>query len=372
MEKKVFVFDFDLTLTTLHSMGWPELNIDYFYGDLPKVREMLFRLKERNIPVYILTQGSESQVKTYLETMLYPEASVLIKKIYGAVDVAYQNPITPQKHQQLIDLPLPYFQRFQLEIPEEEKQKYKEDKDIDRDSLMWAYGKMFMLEEIAQKEKVSQDQIYFFDDKKINIILARAYGFKNSFYIQMATLLQTLEVVDELLRIFPLLPFQRRMKRWKLHYDRKLDQDVQKQRLTPQQKRLVTDALQDKDRIQQWVKGQQQKIQKYLEQNAQKLATTSQQRAIHKKIGQNGYSGDHLTEQQHKKYGTMLQRLKQIKKEGLRIIKEDVDQKIRTNKDFILNAKSTISRLRNKGKNRHLETLSDLMNDLSRIQKQTP
>jgi hypothetical protein len=32
MEKKVFVFDFDLTITTLHSLGWPYIGDDYFYG----------------------------------------------------------------------------------------------------------------------------------------------------------------------------------------------------------------------------------------------------------------------------------------------------------------------------------------------------
>ena len=146
---KAFVFDFDLTLSTTHTNGYPriynEINIKPI--DEVQIYNILtnFRLIKNNHPdnkIIILSRGSYLELEYYFKE--YPNIRSMIDNIYGAS--SYEN--------------------------------------INKSSLAWGFEKLRILD-IISKQSFSHPSAYihFFDDTQQNIDIAKQAGYFNSHHI---------------------------------------------------------------------------------------------------------------------------------------------------------------------------------------------
>jgi hypothetical protein len=206
--KTIFVFDFDLTLTMDHSGGFPFSDQDYMKGQLPNLVKMLETLNELGVIVYINTRGIVGDypfsVKTYLQARLGPKYRTLIRDVYGAVpsEEVDEDGIPFLEFSPDYDLRgvisrtdsefrTRYLPNF---IGKRITQRTKLNPD---DDTLWALHKVCILEKIKRDEEVTKNQIYFFDDTKINIEVAKWFGFSHSYCITEKNLLQTIKLVDK-------------------------------------------------------------------------------------------------------------------------------------------------------------------------------
>jgi len=137
MNIKIIVFDFDLTLTNIHTNGIPNISQNYF-SDIEKIRQQLELLKQNNI-LYINTRGLEAKVKEYLK---YYQLDHFFTDIYGAENIEQMNSLN---------------------------------------TLQWTNLKLQVLDKICLKETCDKSQILFFDDTEENINIAIENNYINSF-----------------------------------------------------------------------------------------------------------------------------------------------------------------------------------------------
>lgn len=134
------VYDFDLTLTSVHTNGIPLINIDYFGDRLPKIRT-LFQNQQGKHPIYINTRGLRDKVSAYLQSRGLLQ---YVAGVYGADTLS----------------------------------------ELFKDN--WPLRKVRVLDHIRKKHGLPKDQVYFYDDTPENISMARAHGYVNSMLIQLA------------------------------------------------------------------------------------------------------------------------------------------------------------------------------------------
>jgi len=209
--KTIFVFDFDLTLTMDHSGGLPNSDIDYMNGQLPQLVKMLESLHKIGIIVYINTRGITGDypysVKTYLQARLGPKYSTLIRDVYGG---APSEDVDEEDGMPFLEFTPDYDLRKAISrtdsefrrryLPELVGKRITQRTDLDPDDGgLWALHKVCVLEKIQKDENVSKDQIYFFDDTLINIQVAEWFEFSHSYHISQVNLLQTIEIVKNVL-----------------------------------------------------------------------------------------------------------------------------------------------------------------------------
>jgi hypothetical protein len=174
MAKKVFVFDFDQTLIVGHSGGQPIIGLEYKTNDcfLLELVKMLQALKQKNITVYINTRGIACLVQKYL-THRFKKFKIKFKDYIKAVKGAATKPEIGHAN-----LPSSEFNTVAIHVSKTVKtSKY------DQSTCVWAWQKVLFLDQIAAKEQVAKESVYFFDDTAVNIAYAKANGFINSFVI---------------------------------------------------------------------------------------------------------------------------------------------------------------------------------------------
>ena len=125
IEKTVICFDFDLTLTSIHSHGIPSVEIRLF-EDVEEVKKQLALLSTKAI-LYIVSRGKKEYLDKYLKDV---GMSSYFTGIYGSSD----------------------------EFP------------IELDKYTWATIKFLFLNDIVKKENIVPEQLYFFDDTIENVI----------------------------------------------------------------------------------------------------------------------------------------------------------------------------------------------------------
>ena len=159
----IYVFDFDLTLTTRSTDNY-EINNYTNYYELFDSKEKIERLElllnkiKMNNNIYINTRALIKHVRFILSKVNINLN--LITDIKGSeYDEQIHNPFT---------------------IHELEHYKLSE---IDNIKLLWAIKKVTYLNQIAEEENVDKDNILFFDDSIININAAKLNGYINSFLI---------------------------------------------------------------------------------------------------------------------------------------------------------------------------------------------
>jgi predicted RNA methylase len=155
----IFVFDFDLTLTSKSSYGIPNIYDDYFNGNVSNILKMFKILKILKIPIYINTRGIVYKINDYINHHI---GKGFIKKIYGS-----------NNEEEMIN-------PFNNEISDILFEKYK---NVDKNNLLWALQKTKFLDIITNNENVLKKNVYFFDDVVINIKIAQKNGFINSFLV---------------------------------------------------------------------------------------------------------------------------------------------------------------------------------------------
>jgi FMN phosphatase YigB (HAD superfamily) len=136
----IVVFDFDLTLTTVHTGGIPNINTDYFGERLEVVKKILNNLEKDKISVYICTRGVASYVNTYVKSSKFKLA---ITGVWGATDLR------------------------------------------ELASGDWHLRKVEILDKICRHHKIDKSEIYFFDDTKKNIDAAKAAGYIHSIHVNL-------------------------------------------------------------------------------------------------------------------------------------------------------------------------------------------
>lgn len=139
------VLDFDLTMTDFHTNG--NINYNMFYWkskqNLNSIIYLLEKFKNLNYGIYVVTRNIEQNVIKYLK--LHGLISI-IDRVYGAINENHMNQCTSE----------------------------------------WANYKVDYLIEISRLESIPKSNIYFFDDTKINIKVAKSNGFNNSFEIKFS------------------------------------------------------------------------------------------------------------------------------------------------------------------------------------------
>jgi FMN phosphatase YigB (HAD superfamily) len=131
----IVVFDFDQTLTVVHTGGRPVIGEDYFTGHLAKTKTLLKGYVDHGWKIYVNTRGIKSDIVAYLKSVnLYK----YIRKVYGAATI----------------------------------------EDLARED--WPMRKVRVLDKISSFNSVSKGDIFFYDDTPENIAMARQYGYKNS------------------------------------------------------------------------------------------------------------------------------------------------------------------------------------------------
>ena len=135
---KIVVFDFDKTLTVVHTGGKPIIGVDYFSGYLPLITEYLRTYRQKGWKVYINTRGIQSAVIRYLNSV---DLSKYIDGVYGAHNMEELN------------------------------------------GSGWAERKVSILHTIRQLHDETPNNIYFFDDTKENILAAKQAGYANSYVV---------------------------------------------------------------------------------------------------------------------------------------------------------------------------------------------
>lgn len=167
-DKRVFVFDFDLTLTNEHTAGVPEPHeMGVMSSDTQRRLEILFaKLARHNMPVYINTRGNVSKIKAFLKNK-----HLFVKEIKGASsDAEIADPYRNDDH---FDDVLRTMGTMGIRVS----------RTMDESTIVWAYRKQELLQEIARQERVKPSQVYFFDDTAVNVRTAKMFGFQNSYRV---------------------------------------------------------------------------------------------------------------------------------------------------------------------------------------------
>lgn len=163
INKYIFVFDFDLTMTNISSNNIKIDNANYYniFDSEEKINNLsllLTKIYNNNCSIYINTRAVTSHVKYILNKVNFNIS--LIKDIKGSY------------HDDMINNPLSYA----------ELEKYNLTDNI-QSNVLWALKKVIYLNEIKDNEDVPYEKILFFDDSKININTAKINGYINSFLI---------------------------------------------------------------------------------------------------------------------------------------------------------------------------------------------
>lgn len=136
------VYDFDLTLTSIHTGGTPCINVDYFGENrLRRIRE-LFQSQQGKYHIYVNTRGLRDKVSDYLQSrglLRY------VTGVYGADSIG----------------------------------------ELSKNN--WPLRKVCILDTIRRQHALPKDQVYFYDDTPENIEMARTQGYVNSYLIQLKT-----------------------------------------------------------------------------------------------------------------------------------------------------------------------------------------
>ena len=135
--KLVLCFDFDLTLTNVHTGGHPVYGTEYFVN-IGLLIDLLEKLSSK-YPLYIVTRGMEDKVKAYLQSR---NMMKYFKNVFGATE----------------SLP------------------------IARDD--WHKIKVDYLNTILDLENVDKNNLYFYDDTSINISEALKNNYINSYVVK--------------------------------------------------------------------------------------------------------------------------------------------------------------------------------------------
>lgn len=165
-DKYIFVFDFDLTLTTKSSDGLVKKFTNYIElfdseNKLDKLKYFLNKIITSGNYVYINTRALISDVSHILKNVQIEVGNnKIIKEIKGSNSVEIiNNPFTKEEIKTLNLV------------------------NINNNKILWGIKKVIYLNEIKECEKVSMSNIFFFDDSIININTAKVNGYKNSFLI---------------------------------------------------------------------------------------------------------------------------------------------------------------------------------------------
>lgn len=163
INKYIFVFDFDLTMTNISSNNIKIDNANYYniFDSEEKINNLsllLTKIYNNNCSIYINTRAVTSHVKYILNKVNFNIS--LIKDIKGSY------------HDDMINNPLSYA----------ELEKYNLTNNI-QSNVLWALKKVIYLNEIKDNENVPYEKILFFDDSRININTAKINGYINSFLI---------------------------------------------------------------------------------------------------------------------------------------------------------------------------------------------
>lgn len=149
-KEKIFIYDFDLTLTTIHSNGQP---INSYKGykfinehQEKRIIDAFDKIKNNNNnKIIILSRGLEEQIIEYLN-IYHPKILMRINEIIGAKNI----------DEIIFD---------------------------SNGTILWAEKKTKILEEIMEKENIVKNNIYFFDDTYMNIQKALENNF-NAFFVK--------------------------------------------------------------------------------------------------------------------------------------------------------------------------------------------
>jgi len=165
LEKYIFVFDFDLTLTNKSSnnINLSSNYIELFESEekLEKLKEYLIKIKKLGFIIYINTIALVSDIKLILNKInISIGQDNLIKDIKGSESI----------------------EKINNPFNNEELEKYNLI-NITNIKILWGLKKVIMLNLIKNNENVKSENILFFDDSKVNIDIARINGYKNSFLI---------------------------------------------------------------------------------------------------------------------------------------------------------------------------------------------
>ena len=149
----VYVFDLDNTITNKHTGGhYQKGTYKRFITDemLFGVKDVFKKIKESNGMIYINSRGIASNVYNFLsDTGLFPFITGVYAANYDGKKYSHNGVVT----------------EFKLE------------------HNRWPEIKSIYLNKIVQKEGVSKDNIYYFDDTKANIYYAKHMGFDNSYIV---------------------------------------------------------------------------------------------------------------------------------------------------------------------------------------------
>jgi hypothetical protein len=165
-DKYVFVFDFDLTLTSKSSDGIIKNLSNYIelFDSENKLERLKFyfnKFKLLGYPIYINTRALTSNVNHILKNIsIEVGEDGLVKQIKGSDRIE------------------------QINVPfnKEELEKY-DLTSITDNTVLWGVKKVIFLNEIKNYENVLISNIFFFDDCIININTAKVNGYINSFLI---------------------------------------------------------------------------------------------------------------------------------------------------------------------------------------------
>jgi hypothetical protein len=163
----IFIFDFDLTLTTKHSSGHPNSETDYFNEEQKTIIINMINFitnNNKDNKIFILSRGDKNLIKNNIISKF--------KELYDNISV------------------IPYNKNLEKMCIKEDKKpemlkgifgsdktnEYKINgiiKDNSNGNVNWAYIKSIMISKI--KNVYPDDKIYFFDDTQINIQIFDSY-----------------------------------------------------------------------------------------------------------------------------------------------------------------------------------------------------
>ncbi len=172
-KKKIFVFDFDLTLTVIDTSELKKdcdnCDIGSIFGKhLDKIRDLFEKIKTKDNLIFINTANNVLKIKNILT-----KAKLIgyIEKIYGASSAKEVSAPTLYAH------------------------LWKNDSKISLEHK-WAMIKCYFLNKI--KNRYKECIIYFFDDLDINIKEAKQCC-ENCFIVKKKHVLNTIETVNRFL-----------------------------------------------------------------------------------------------------------------------------------------------------------------------------
>lgn len=164
----VVVLDFDYTLTDQHTGGRPQPQQEGIMSaaTVQIVRQLLEMLSANHTPVYINTRGNIFKIGAFLANKgIGPD---LVRKIKGAV--SDEEIADPYRNDKLFDAA-------------EREMRFMRFRG-DESTVVWAFRKQQILQEIQHDEKVPPSRIYFFDDTAVNIRAAKIFGFVHSYVVR--------------------------------------------------------------------------------------------------------------------------------------------------------------------------------------------